>query len=392
MKCNEAPHAGDTTATRERGSRWLRVPAIAFALAVSSVLMFSLLVPMTQAGGQVRPATFRASDCNNINWNTEHLAVGSNGCQEVFSVIYAENFSNWNASRSYNFSFSIDYVAEVDSANHLVRLANAIGPVSAQSSITPGRGQVDLSVVESLNATSAVGNWTPRDAWNLSGNLSWTQGSASLGTPTLSVVFHLQNSSAPGNGSTTSYQVKFDVGVSGWPWASRNDHLGFMMSSLAAWGSHFTYDAASGALAETWNSTNVSYASVGFGPQARATLVGGLGTNATTSIATGLFWAASPDREAVSLVTFNGTAGGYTAINYDPVVAFVPGLSPVPPVNHAASVSWWPYIVGGVVALTVAVIASILLVRGRRLRREGTAIVGEIHRILGDEPEPPRRG
>lgn len=339
------------------------------------------------------PASVGASeiDCHGVQWFSGHLEVGSNGCQSLFAVNYAQDFSNWTSSGAYNFSFSIGWVAEIDGAGHLVRLGNAIGPSAAQASIAPGRGEVNVSVTETLNITAASGNWTPTDAWSLWNGTNWTVGDAPVGTASLGVVFHLANVTGAANSSANqSTAVKFDVDLQDWPWASSDDHLGFELGCLGAGGSHFTYQSTNRTLLERWNASNRTFVTLEFGGEASVQYPNGTLAVSTTGVDTHLFYAASRDRQAVALVTFGGATGNYTSVHYDPRVAFVPE-PPGSPANRSGA--WWwlplPYAVAGGGVATICLLVIAVWAHGRKVRREGNAILGEIDRILAQERGPP---
>ena len=374
-------------------SRW-RAPTrrpVSAGLVLAAVLVCSPILgtgPPSKAHAASRWTT--ALDCQGAQWTEGQIEVDTPGCETVFALEYAENFSSWDPSESYNFSFSIVDVAEVDSGGHLVRIANAFGPSAGASWVAPGQGEVTETVNETINVTSAMGNWTPTDAWGFWGN-NWTEGTTPVGSTALAVVFHLRNESASnGAPANASYQVKFDVKVSGWPWASTTDRLGVVLASLGAGGSHFSYAAVNRTLEESWNTTNRTFVRLGFGAAATAGYANGSSAASAVGVEAHLFYAASPDRESVALLTFDGVEGNYSSIDYDPLVTFVPGLA-VPSNPGSGWPGGWPLpvLAGGIAFAGIGAVVASVWVRGRRNRREGNRILREIDRVLGDEPQTP---
>jgi hypothetical protein len=245
-----------------------------------------------------------------------------------------------------------------------------------------------------LNVANASGQWAPNDTW-YGGGPQWNVSSVTIGTSVfrLGVQLNVSQFSAANSTENASSSVKFDVGVSGWPWASSTDQLGFVLASLGAWGSHFSYNASSGTLADQWNATNRTFLSVVFGGAAGVTYPSGPGAVASVEEQAGLFAAGMPDRQAVVLVAFGGVAGNYSQIAYDPWVVFSLEL----PNSHmstppASGPSWlWP--AGAVVAVAIVLVVGLTgrVVRELRLRREGEELVRGMRAAIREEPESPGR-
>ena len=366
-----------------------------------STIVATVLLALLQTPGitvsPAEPALVRGAvsapevwQCHAGGWQTTHFAVESNGCQANFFLSYAQNFSNWNAADQFNFSFSIPYIAEVTPSGALVRVASPLDPITDYTNVTTSATEVNISVAETVNVTNATGNWTPDDAWGSTG-YQWSVGNTTLGTTSVEVEFHLMNVTGGLSANATknaSYSVKFDVNIADWPWVSAGDVLGFGLSSLAAGGAHFTLNQTTGALAQSWNATNRTYASLEFGSTATAAYPEGASQNASAGTNTGLFFAASPDRQSFTLVTFSGIAGNYSSISYDPWVVFSPGPSPNGPAPGSASpVS--PEVLGAGLAAVAAVgaFAAVSLNR-RRLRGQGEELYKGMRKVISDHEDP----
>ena len=392
--------------TRARGLVRRRRPTIgvlgAVAVALGMVLIAGLIVPSLGRPAVPGPSADRSgasSDllCNGVNWRTTHLAVFLNGCQAVFGVQYAENFSQApNSTNQYNFSFAIPWIAEVTPEGALVRLANGLAPVAAMANLTHLPGEVVLTSFETLNVTNASGNWNPNDTGFGTG-APWNISKSTVGNTTVGLNFYLFNAGANSGANlteNTSLSVEFDFTVGPWPWASSTDLLGFGLDSTGAGGSHFVFNQFSRTLQEEWNSTNRTFASLVFGTVATVEYPTDQLSRATVTEQAGVYDAGTPGRESVVLTTFGAVTGGYSFLVYDPWVVFSPGTSPPPPVL-TPSPSGWPAWVAVSLALVAAVgvlsgLATIVL-QDLRLRSEGAALVREMRRAISEPSEPPTR-
>ena len=337
----------------------------------------------------VRPAL----NCTGVGWLTTHLWVNLSQCQAGFLVIYAQNFTNWNASDSYNYSFWIDWIAEFTPAGHLVRVASPLSPFASNANVTRVGEEVNLTARYDLNVTSATGNWTPNDTWAGTGP-QWNVSNATVGTAVLSVVFHLSDLPVNASANATrnaSLSVKFDVGVANWPWVSAGDLLGFDLASLGAGGSHFSFNPTNRTLQEQWNSTNRTFASLVFGRQANVTYPSSPSAPSTVGEQVGMYRAGTPGRESVALVTFGGVAGNYSSVSYDPWVVFSPAGTgtTVPPSLAASPIPSWAPVAGAMVAVLAGVsVIAVYVVRASALRREGLSLVREMRESISNEPLP----
>jgi|GEM_PF-2374994 len=376
-----------------QGTNWSKMSHMLYCVVwviglASSPTFLMLDAPISSA---TVPAPSWVNNCHDVQWISGHIEVDAS-CQAAFSVNYAENFSNW-ALGSYNFSFDISAVTEVNAAGHIVRLGDAGNPVSATPSSVQSQGGVNVSVNEIMNVTSATGNWTPSDAWSLWNGTNWSIGDTPIGTASLNVTFHLTSESLQANNSPNdSYTVKFDVVVSNWPWASSTDALGFELNSLGAGGSHFSYNQTNSTLIESWNETNRTFVSLEFGGVAGVSYPDRTTATSGTNISTQLFYAASPNREAVALVTFRGATGNYTTVDYDPLLAFV-ATPPGAPQSSGILTTWvpLPYLVGSIAIVGLFTSIGATCVHRRRLRREGTELVAKIERITAEDGELTKR-
>lgn len=379
-----------------------RGPRYAVILALAVVMLAGTVAPpgshpslhgVTSLG----PSATNAVICRETEWQTAHLWVGTSGCQAGFTVMYAQNFSRYNASNQYNFSFFLPWVAEVTPSGQLVRLASPLNPYAGAANVTVGPTEVNLSWVGAMNVTEASGDWTPNDTWAGSGP-QWNISNTPVGTTTMDVVFHLFNVTANASANATenaSHGVKFDVGVSGWPWASSTDLLGFGLQSLSAAGAHFSFNQSSGTLAESWNANNRTFASLVFGGVANVTYPSAASAPSTVEEQVGLFYAASPARESVALVTFGGVAGNYSSVRYDPWVVFSVGstsVTPVLPPPSSAGAPAWVAVLLGLVAAVVGLSGILAVVaRNERLRKEGEELVQGMRTAISEGTGPPNR-
>jgi hypothetical protein len=343
------------------------------------------------------PLVTRGLNCSAAEYQKGHLLVVTTGCQALFSVNYAENnFTNWSATGQYNFSFDIPWIAEITPSGEIVRIASPLAPYAGTANVTVGPDEVNLSSVESMSVTSASGQWTPNDTWAGSGP-QWNISNQSVGTTTVGVVFHLFNAAASASANATenaSYSVKFDVGATGWPWASPTDLLGFGLETLGAEGAHFAFDRSTRTLAESWNDTGVTFASLVFGGLANVTYPSAPVAPATVLEQVGLFEAASPARESVALVTLTGVSGGYSSMSYDPWVVFAPGLTVPPPSSAPSSPPGWP--TWAAVALgTLGAAAGLSLLAAvvlrAKLRHEGEELLEGMRNVISRGARPPDR-
>ena len=374
----------------------LGVVVIALAVLLIAGLSVSALgghaVPGPSAG---RSGVSSGLDCGGQRYETTHLAVAMSGCQALFTVEYAKNFSqNTNATNQYNFSFDIPWVAEISPTGALVRLASPLAPVTTLVNLTQLPGEVILSTLETLNVTNASGTWSPNDTWSGTG-AQWNVSNTTVGTTTIGVTFYLFNSSAGAEANTTentSLSVEFGFAVGPWPWLSSTDSLGFGLESRGAEGSHFVYNQPSRTLQEEWNSTNYTFASIVFGTGAEIEYPNESLSEATVSEQAGVYNAGTPGRESVVLVTFGGVTGGYSFVSYDPWVVFSPGTTVSPPSPPPAGAGWPAWVVLALVLVAAVVAMSTLgvfVMRERRLRREGEELVREMRTAIS-ESAPPR--
>jgi hypothetical protein len=373
--------------------------AVAVALAV--VLIAGLIVPSLGGPAVPGPTADRSgvsSDlpCNGVDWRTTHLAVYLNGCQAVFGVQYAENFSQpENTTNQYNFSFAIPWIAEITPEGALVRLANGLAPVTAMANLTSLPEEVVLTSFETLNVTNASGNWNPNDTGFGTG-APWNVSNSTAGNTTVGLNFYLFNAGANMT-ENTSLSVEFDFTVGPWPWASSTDLLGFGLDSLGAGGSHFVFNQSSRTLQEQWNSTNRTFASLVFGTVANVSYPTDQPGRATVTEQAGVYDAGTPGRESVVLTTFGAVTGGYSFLVYDPWVVFSPGstvTSRPPPVLNPSSSGWPPWVAVSLALVAVggglSGIATVVL-RDQRLQSEGAALVREMRKAISEPSEPPTR-
>jgi len=337
----------------------------------------------------VRPAL----NCTGVGWLATHLWVNLSQCQAGFLVVYAQNFTNWNASESYNYSFWIDWIAEFTPAGQLVRAASPLNPFASNASVTRVGDDINLTAHYALNVTNATGTWTPNDTWAGTGP-PWNVSTATVGTALLSVVFHLRDVPVNASANETrnaSLSVKFDVGVANWPWASAGDLLGFDLESLGAGESHFTFDPTNHTLQERWDATDRTFASLVFGTQANVTYPSSTSAPSSVGEQVGVFPAGTPGRESVALVTFGGVTGNYSSVQYDPWVVFSPASigTTLPPTPGPSAIPSWAPVAGAIAAAAVSVsVIGVYVARASVLRREGLSLVREMRDSISNEPRP----
>lgn len=295
------------------------------------------------------------------------IGFGSGSSQPVYVVTYNGGIAleNQSPSAAFNFSFSLDWAAELAPNGSLRAIAALLDPSGYGGDAYPSDGGFTVSTWISAPLYAASGLWTPNDSWSGPGP-QWNISDRALGNISLVATFHLQNESVAANGNST-IGVKFDLFTLNWPWLNASDGLGVQVQSLAAGGAHFSYSRANATLEQRWNSDNSSYAGMEFGP----TAVAANGSNGnTTRVAvhadTQLFSGGTPDRVAISLLSFPYAGGNYTNLSYDPTVFFgIPsgsgaGIGPTPPVPA--------YALAAVGASAVAIVA-VLAALGFRRRR-----------------------
>lgn len=364
--------------------------------------------------------------CQPADYSSTHLRVSTSDCQAIFEVEFGNDLSTWNATGQWNFSFAISWIAEVTPTGQVVRVASPLAPYQGSANATTRGNEVVLYDTETMNVTNASGAWTPADTGFGSGP-PWTVSATTVGITTMEVNWYITGAAANGTENGTgnlSDRVEFSLAISGWPWVSSSDFLGFELDSLGAGGAHFAYNSSSRTLSESWNATGRTFASLVFGPNAT---VGGWPTsgtggnntrrdakvlsaaatrssptppnpNATVAVQSGVFTAGTPGREAVCLATFENVTGNYSGLSYDPWVVFTPsGTGTIPPSlgggpNGANGLPAWAPVALGVVA-AVAGLGAIagVVARDRRLRAEGVELVRAMRSALRD-PRPPPKG
>jgi len=382
---------------RRRGSTVGFVGAVAVAIGV--VLVAGLIVPSLGRPAVPGPSTVRTGAsgdllCNGMTWRTTHLAVWLSGCQSVFGVQYAENFSQpENTTNQYNFSFAIPWLAEITPGGALVRLASGLAPVAATVNLTHLPGEVVLTSFETLNVTNASGSWNPNDTWFGTGT-QWNISTSTVGNTTVGLNFYLLNSSADSGANlteNTSLSVEFDFTVGPWPWANSTDLLAFGLESLGARGSHFVFNQSARTLQEEWNSTNHTFASLVFGTVANVSYPDDHLGQATVTEQAGVYEAGTPGRESVVLTTFGAVAGGYSFLVYDPWVVFSPGGTTIPPnLGHPSPSGslppWAPFALALAAVTTGLALMGGYVVRVSILRREGAELVDGMREAMSRVP------
>jgi hypothetical protein len=240
--------------------------------------------------------------CGNVT-----LAFG--GDQPVFELVYDEN--SVNLSEQYNFSFFVPGAAELTPSGDVVAYANLIVPVPESTQISYSGNEVNLSTQWVSNVSTATGKWLPNDMYGNRTNNSVIPANNSIGTVTMNVTFHLFDV----NGNDT--RIKFDVGLSGWPWMHSGDELGLALDTIAAGGAHLSFNNSLQTLSQVWNSNNATLSQLVMGPSANAS--GGYSGPLRVSADAATFYGA---HTAMMTLTFSGNGGEYSSLAYDPWVVF----------------------------------------------------------------------
>jgi len=326
-----------------------------------------------------------ATASGSVEWASGDLTVLAAKSQAVFSVAYTGEtlFGTYNGANLYNYSFSIPWLAEVNPAGAIVRVADPLAPRSEVENVTTIPGQVIVADQETVNVTNATGTWTPAAVGNV-------QTAQLLGTAVLQVVFHLFRVSGTGNGNE-SYTARFDIDLLQWPWASGNDRLGVAFDSPAPSGAHTSYNESSRTLGVVSNATGHGIVGVEYSRYAIAagSFVNPI-QNASVQVQVGQFTGTAPTPEALTLLTFANASGYYPTLIYDPWIHFSPVSPPAPP----APARWPPWLVPVVPAVAVATVggsAIALFVRRRRLRREGQELVQRMRAAIAAPPSAPKQ-
>jgi len=328
-------------------------------------------------------------NCGGLGWQGGNLSLGASGCQAIFGGQYGAwvPHGGYWTNGSYNFSYSVPYVAEINSVGSLVAIANFLAPYDASVvylNTTVGATQeTDLVAYYSANVTSASGRWDVNDTWGGSGP-GWTNGSAVLGVAQMTLVWHVQTDphNAVVNGT---YRLKLDISIASWAWQDPADHLGVQFGGLAPEGSQFQYNESNRTLSEYWipatsggGNTSSTGHSIGqwffglsFGSRAVVHAADGVTEDAAVEMSTILYNGGTVNRSAVVLLTFNGTAGNYSSVEYDPWLLFATGPPPQgggPGPGAGGTAPSPPYFLGVVGVLGVGAAVAVLAVVAWKVR------------------------
>ena len=356
----------------------------------------------TDSGGWTASAGPTPLDCNGGTIQIGHLSVTAGaGCGEGFEVTWAQNFSQWSSTTSYNFSYSIVAIAELTPTGIIDELSPLLWAPNGSTDVTRSLQEVNFTVNLTAPVAPATGPWIPgitlgaESTWApWSG--SWVPGNATTGNVSVQTIFHLftnfsaanSSSNATGGGpANTSYSLKFDLAVHDWPWVNSSDHLGLILDAISLDGAHFVFNGSAGNLTQQWNATGQPVVSLLFGPQARAVESNGTTTPVAVSSEAYLRPNASTPRnlygnisygfDAYVLVNFSRGAGGYPSLTYDPWIVFhiAPPSSPGSPGGtfgpFGLSVIAWAAILG---AIGIAGLAVAIRFDWARKRQRGTEL------------------
>ena len=233
---------------------------------------------------------------SNVSFSESNATLGPPSSNGSRSIVPTQPVS------SYSFSFYLGGVGEVTPGGEIVRFANlshvspnlgsTIGNQTGNYVIFNGSGPVDNS----------SGSWS---AGSLLGGDPQESGTA-VGEVSVQLTFQFPN------GGLKNNSMKFNVDISGWPWASADDSLGLAVGSTALPGQEFTWSPTTRALTEGNASGGGSAVSLGFGSSA-STPLGPATVSSSGAVSSG---------DAMILLSFTGVQGGYGFLHYDPWVAF----------------------------------------------------------------------
>ncbi|MCI4358413.1 MAG: hypothetical protein L3J95_03080 [Thermoplasmata archaeon] len=181
-----------------------------------------------------------------------------------------------------------------------------------------------------LNATARVsfthGGWESGDEVSVL--------DSGPGSTNVSLTFTLNASAAPAPSS-----VSFDVAVDHWPWTDTRDVLGMEIASVAVPSTTLIPGVAPNSVLEVANGSHQTVATLSWVSSASVAYGSGPGSNSSV-VAYRNF---SRDASASTvLLRFNATRGGYSELEYDPLVqlnltAFTHGLLPAWAITPAST-------------------------------------------------------
>jgi hypothetical protein len=311
--------------------------------------------------GQPTYGCVRVPDyCNDVYGQTSHFNLSESGCLLEANVSWTENSNDWSEP-TYAFSLGLWGLAEVDAAGQMVEFSNLAFQVAASTSVVSSAQFVNVTINETQIVTKASGPWDPENLWSWGAN----QTGGSLGTVEVQVVFHLSTSSYVTGGLTNG--LKFDVDVSGWPWANVNDHLGLELDALAPAGYEYSWNPVTQNLTQSMT-TGVSHtAALELGGSASTFGSNPGASSAAVTSSAGIYTLGTPQREALVLMDFTGGHPGYSALHYDPWIVFSSANAGAPSLvgSSMGSSSLLSVVVVGVFAAAV-LIAVVLVTRARK--------------------------
>jgi hypothetical protein len=344
-----------------------------------------------------------------------HLSIAAGaGCGSGgFGAEWSENPGQWNATTSYNFSFSLVAVAEVTPAGAIDELSPILWAPTGSTTVARSPNEINFTVNETAPVAPTSGPWHPGTTFGAESTWapwsgSWLPGIAASGNVSVRIVFHLltgsSNNSGPGpanrSGNTTgagsgnaSYSLKFDFGVLNWPWVNVSDHLGLVMDAIAVGGAHFVFNSSTGNLTQQWNGTDRPVVSLLLGPQALVSRSDG-STDPVAVTSEAYLWpnASTPRHlygnisygfDAYVLVNFTGKHGGYQSLAYDPWIVF--HIGPATPSGMPSGPLWESS------ALTTAVLVGVAAISGVALTMAIVALRARRSPLKKQEPPEPAR-
>jgi len=416
-----------------RPSPYRAAPRLGTGLLVAAVslILVSLTLATAPVGAAHSPpstaphptASGTGRVCNSTVWQSSVLTIDTPGCYAQFVVEYNDqNVTHSGPSESYAFGFALPWIAEINAAGDIVRLAsegyevpqNTPTPYGSNTSVvswstttSSGPNEVNVTLNQTLNVTAGSGVWNATtcsffggSSWGGCGT-DWTISNTTYGTANLSVTFLLVSANANtsiGQSSNGTYAVKFDVGISDWRWADTSDRLGIAFGAPPErLGPVFVFNPSTQILSEEQNGS--PFASLVFGGEGDLSYPGGGTSTANVSDQVELSTAPFPSA-AFALLTFENSRGGYSSMNYDPWVEFSPDGVVIPPGGTALPGGGSPG--SGILGTNEVLVASALiaaagvslgavgLVRRRsHARRDGEELMADVNRLISERRRPP---
>jgi len=255
------------------------------------------------------------------------------------------------------------------------RVASMTAP-SAIAELSPNGNVSFIAHLQARNATwmfsSAAGAggttiWANASVPVAGSHGGWKIDEANFERPTVeakakvSLAFYLNASTSP-----DPTGIRFAVNVTNWPWNNASDSLGLEISSTAVPSTMLSLGVATNQLLEVRAGTNLTVATLSWDTVASVVYSGG-GLN-TSAVGTDQDVALNGSNSTIRL-SFGSVPGGYSELEYDPIVQLSPSAfhvlpgpptilkSLLPPAWHLDQVSLEAVGAGAIVAVLLAAVA-----------------------------------